>query len=94
MHGASHDARVLSLKCTQTYVGGETAIGKALAVTLRWAVMAGVVHTLRRLVASAASQRRAARATQAAATADAPAAGTSVFSRGSAKKKGKTPKVD
>ena len=75
-------------------MGGESTVGKALAVTLRWAVMAGVVHTLRRAVAAVASRRRAARAAPPAATAEAPAAGTSVGSRGSAKKKGRTVKVD
>ena len=31
-----------------SWVGAESAIGKALNVTLRWALLAGIVHTLRK----------------------------------------------
>jgi hypothetical protein len=32
----------------QSYVGSESAIGAAFGVTLRWALIAGLVHTLRK----------------------------------------------
>jgi hypothetical protein len=34
----------------QSYVGSESAIGAAFGVTLRWALIAGLVHTLRKAV--------------------------------------------
>ena len=34
----------------QSYVGTESTIGAAFGVTLRWALIAGLVHTLRKVV--------------------------------------------
>ena len=34
----------------QSYTGPESAIGSAFGVTLRWALIAGLVHTLRKAV--------------------------------------------
>ena len=34
----------------QSYVGTESTIGAAFSVTLRWALIAGLVHTLRKVV--------------------------------------------
>ena len=34
----------------QSYLGEESTVGKALGVTLRWALMAGCIHSLRKAV--------------------------------------------
>ena len=34
----------------QSYTGPESAIGNAFSVTLRWALIAGLIHTLRKAV--------------------------------------------
>ena len=46
----------------QSYAGGDSTIGKALGVTLRWALMAGLIHTLRRAVRAWRPTARAAAA--------------------------------
>lgn len=42
----------------QSYVGSESAIGAAFGVTLRWALIAGLVHTLRKAVRARVGPRQ------------------------------------
>ena len=41
----------------QSYVGTESTIGAAFGVTLRWALIAGLVHTLRKVVRARVAPR-------------------------------------
>ena len=41
----------------QAYVGTESTIGAAFGVTLRWALIAGLVHTLRKVVRARVAPR-------------------------------------